>query len=96
MSAVFIAGSIITIASKNILLFSVSRFVAGFGFGGVLLSTSSLVIKYTSQRTRSAGYGTNAAAFASASRSLLCSLMPKKPMICDAMKRTPQMIAITG
>lgn len=67
MSAVFIAGSLITIASKNILLFSVSRFVAGFGFGGVLLSTSSLVIKYTSQRTRSAGYGTNAAAFASAS-----------------------------
>lgn len=67
MSAVFIAGSVITILSHNIILFAVSRFIAGFGFGGVLLSTSSLVMRYTSQRTRSAGFGTNAAAFASAS-----------------------------
>lgn len=67
MSIIFIAGSFITIFSNEIILFSVSRFIAGFGFGGVLLSTSSLVMKYTSSRTRSAGFGTNAAAFASAS-----------------------------
>ncbi len=67
MSSIFIAGSLLTIFSKDILLFSVSRLISGFGFGGVLLSTSSLVIEYTSSRTRSAGFGTNAAAFASAS-----------------------------
>ena len=67
MSAVFIAGSALTVASEDVLTFSVSRLVSGFGFGGVLLSTSSLVILYTDGRTRSAGFGTNAAAFASAS-----------------------------
>ncbi|MCR5763455.1 MAG: MFS transporter [Treponema sp.] len=67
MSAIFIAGSFLTIFSKDIVLFSISRLICGFGFGGILLSTSSLVIEYTSSRTRSAGFGTNAAAFASAS-----------------------------
>ncbi len=67
MATIFIAGSFLTIASKDILVFSLSRLISGFGFGGILLSTSSLVIHYTSNRTRSAGFGTNAAAFASAS-----------------------------
>lgn len=67
MSFIFIAGSVLTIFSHDIILFAISRFICGFGFGGVLLSTSSLVMKYTSVRTRSAGFGTNAAAFASAS-----------------------------
>ena len=67
MSVLFIAGSICTIISSNILILIIARFIAGFGFGGVLLSTSSLVIAYTSSRTRSQGFGTNAAASASAS-----------------------------
>ena len=67
MSAIFIAGSVLTVCSKNIPVFALSRLISGFGFGGILLSTSSLVMEYTSSRTRSAGFGTNAAAFASAS-----------------------------
>ncbi len=67
MSALFIVGSVLTILSSDMLILIIARFVAGFGFGGVLLSTSSLVIAYTSNRTRSQGFGTNAAASASAS-----------------------------
>ena len=67
MSLMFIAGSVLTIASSDMLILIIARFIAGFGFGGVLLSTSSLVIAYTSSRTRSQGFGTNAAASASAS-----------------------------
>lgn len=53
MSALFIVGSVLTILSSDMLILIIARFVAGFGFGGVLLSTSSLVIAYTSNRTRS-------------------------------------------
>ncbi|MCR4714350.1 MAG: MFS transporter [Treponemataceae bacterium] len=67
MSLMFIAGSACTIISPDMLILIIARFIAGFGFGGVLLSTSSLVIAYTSDRTRSQGFGTNAAASASAS-----------------------------
>lgn len=67
MSAVFIAGSLLTLTSVNIPMLALARLVCGFGFGGILLSTSSLVIEYTSTRTRGAGFGTNAAAFAAAS-----------------------------
>ncbi|ULQ59726.1 MFS transporter [Brucepastera parasyntrophica] len=71
MTLVFIAGSVLTIFSENIPVLIAARFVAGFGFGGVLLSTSSLVISYTNEKTRSRGFGTNAAAFAAAS---ICSI----------------------
>ena len=67
MAAIFVAGSCLTIASQELFLFSLARLICGFGFGGILLSTSSLVIEYTSARSRGAGFGTNAAAFASAS-----------------------------
>ncbi|MCR5288962.1 MAG: MFS transporter [Treponema sp.] len=67
MSLVFVLGSVLTIISPELGLFSLARLICGFGFGGILLSTSSLVIEYTSARSRSAGFGTNAAAFASAS-----------------------------
>ena len=67
MSLLFIIGSVFTIFASDMLILIIARFVAGFGFGGVLLSTSSLVIAYTSNKTRSQGFGTNAAASASAS-----------------------------
>lgn len=67
MSLIFIIGSFITVFTTNIIVFAFSRFVSGFGFGGVLLSTSSLIVRYTNARSRSAGFGTNAAALASAS-----------------------------
>lgn len=66
MSLVFIAGSLASIFSGSIIHLMIARFVAGIGFGGVLLSTSSLVIFYTTEKNRSAGFGTNAAAFAAA------------------------------
>lgn len=67
MSLVFVAGSFLTMWSDNMLMLIIARLVAGFGFGGILLSTSSLVIAYTSSKSRSAGFGTNAAGFAAAS-----------------------------
>ena len=67
MAVIFIIGSLLTIVAYNIPIFAFARLICGFGFGGILLSTSSLVIECTSSRTRGAGFGTNAAAFASAS-----------------------------
>ena len=67
MSLIFVAGSLLTMWADNMFMLIIARLVAGFGFGGVLLSTSSLVIAYTSTKTRSAGFGTNAAGFAAAS-----------------------------
>lgn len=67
MSSIFIIGSLLTMYSDNLVVLILARFVAGMGFGGVLLSTSSLVIAYTSSETRSAGFGTNASGFAAAS-----------------------------
>lgn len=67
MGIVFILGSVLTVMSQNITIFAIARLICGFGFGGILLSTSSLVIEFTSNRTRGAGFGTNAAAFAAAS-----------------------------
>jgi|GEM_PF-2192079 len=67
MSSIFVTGTILTISAYSILPLIFARFVAGFGFGGILLSTSSLVIEYTSEKTRSAGFGTNASALAAAS-----------------------------
>ncbi len=67
MSSIFVAGTVLTISSYSFILLTIARFIAGFGFGGILLSTSSLVIEYTSDSSRSAGFGTNASALASAS-----------------------------
>lgn len=67
MSIIFVAGTVLTIMSFNMQVLTLARLVAGFGFGGILLSTSSLVIEYTSEKTRSAGFGTNASALAAAS-----------------------------
>jgi predicted MFS family arabinose efflux permease len=71
MALVFIAGSLMTIAKDDIMFLIFARFVAGFGYGGILLSTSSLVMTYTNDKTRGTGFGTNAAAFAAAS---ICSI----------------------
>jgi predicted MFS family arabinose efflux permease len=67
MTTVFALGSVLTIFSTHILYLIAARFVSGFGYGGVLLSTSSLVIAYTDGKSRSEGFGTNAAAYAAAS-----------------------------
>jgi predicted MFS family arabinose efflux permease len=71
MTGFFIAGSAFTIWAGSFPLLILARLVAGFGFGGVLLSTSSLVITFTDDRSRSQGFGTNAAAFAAAA---ICSI----------------------
>lgn len=71
MTLFFILGSWLTIEADTFIVLTAARLVAGFGFGGVLLSTSSLVITYTTDKTRSSGFGTNAAAFAAAS---ICSI----------------------
>ncbi len=67
MTIIFVIGSIMTGAVTSMTWLIGARFVTGFGFGGVLLNTASLVINYTSSRNRSSGFGTNAAAFAAAS-----------------------------
>lgn len=66
MTLIFIGGSIWTVFSSSVSTLIAARLIAGFGFGGILLSTSSLVITYTSEATRSSGFGTNAASFAAA------------------------------
>lgn len=67
MTLFFVVGSFFTIQATSFEFLTAARLVAGFGFGGVLLSTSSLVIAYTNNKTISQGFGTNAAAFAAAS-----------------------------
>jgi predicted MFS family arabinose efflux permease len=71
VSVLFIIGSILTVYARDILILSLARFVAGMGFGGALLATTSLVTAYTDERTRSTGFGISAAGFAAAT---LCSV----------------------
>jgi predicted MFS family arabinose efflux permease len=71
MTIVFIIGSAATIYADTFNLLMLFRFITGIGFGGVLLNLTSLVMFYTSDKNRSVGFGTNAAAFAAAS---ICSI----------------------
>ncbi len=71
MTSFFIAGTLLMMWAENFYLLMAARLVCGFGYGGILLNTSSLVIRYTNSSTRGSGFGTNAAAFAAAS---ICSI----------------------
>ncbi len=71
ISLLYIAGSLMTVFAKDILIMSLARFIAGMGFGGALLATTSLVQVYTDEKNRSAGFGISAAGFAAAA---LCSV----------------------
>jgi predicted MFS family arabinose efflux permease len=71
VSVLFVLGTLMTIAARDILWMSLARFVAGLGFGGALLATTSLVKTMTDDRRLSSGFGIAAAGFAAAT---LCSV----------------------
>lgn len=71
ISVFFVAGTLMTVLAKDILWMSLARFIAGMGFGGALLATTSLVTAFTDEKRRSSGFGIAAAGFAAAT---LCSV----------------------
>lgn len=71
ISALFVGGTLMTVFAQDILWMSLARFIAGMGFGGALLATTSLVNTFTGEKTLSSGFGIAAAGFAAAA---LCSV----------------------
>lgn len=69
LSLLFIGGTVMTALAGDILYLILARFLAGMGFGGALLATTSLVTAYTSDQNRSTGFGISAAGFAAATLS---------------------------
>ncbi|MGL1893799.1 MAG: MFS transporter [Spirochaetaceae bacterium] len=63
----FIVGTLLTAFSSNIIMLIVSRFIAGAGYGGVIINATSLVMSSTTSKNRALGFGFWAAGFASAS-----------------------------
>jgi predicted MFS family arabinose efflux permease len=68
----FISGGLFTVGTLasafpvGIAALAFTRFIAGLGYGGMVINGSNLVVTVTTERNRSAGFGSWSAGFASA------------------------------
>ena len=62
----FIIGTLSTAFAGNIIGLMAARFVAGLGYGGVIINSTNLVISATNENNRSMGFGLWSAGFAAA------------------------------
>jgi len=63
----FVAGTVWTALSGTMVELIVARFIAGLGYGGGIINSTTLIIKSTTVGNRSQGFGNWSAGFAAAS-----------------------------
>lgn len=62
----FIAGTLLTAFAARIGLLVAARFIAGLGYGGTITNSTNLILRSTTEKNRSTGFGMWSAGFAAA------------------------------
>ncbi|MBN1409282.1 MAG: MFS transporter [Spirochaetales bacterium] len=67
----YILGSLFTAFSPDIYYLIIVRFVAGLGYGGIMMNSTALILRSTSDKNRSTGFGSWVAGCATATISAI-------------------------